>query len=166
MRLLEEFHTNGKIVRGFNLSFITLIPKKDKVITMNDFRLISLIGCVYKIISKILVERLSKVMDNIISENQSAFVRNRLIHDGVVILNESINEVKNKKLARIFFKIDFAKAYNSVEWGFLDDIMKILEFDVKWQKWIMECVSSAKVNVLVNGSPSGEFKLERERELR
>lgn len=78
------------------------------------------------------------------------FLLDRLIHDGVVILNEAIEEAKKKKVARIFFKIDFAKVYDSVEWGFLDDMMRILNFDVKWRKWIMESVSSATINVQVN----------------
>lgn len=53
---------------------------------------------------------------------------NRLINDGVVILNEAIDKAKRKKLARIFLKIDFVKAYDSVEWSFLDEIMRTMEF--------------------------------------
>lgn len=74
MKMLQEFHSNGKLVRGFNPSFIVLIPKKDDAESLSDYRPISLIGCSYKILAKILASRLSKVLDGLISENQSALI--------------------------------------------------------------------------------------------
>jgi hypothetical protein len=59
------------------------------------------------------------------------------------------------------FKVDFAKAYDSVDWGYLDDVMRLMAFPTLWQKWIKECVGSASASVLVNGSPTEEFSLER-----
>lgn len=67
-KLMSEFHTNGRLVKGLNSSFVTLIPKKEDAIELGDFRPISLINGVYKIISKILAKRLSKVLDGVISE--------------------------------------------------------------------------------------------------
>lgn len=156
-KMLDEFHTHGKLVRGLNPSFIVLIPKKEDVSCLSDIKPISLIGCSYKIMAS----KLSKVLDLLISVNQRAFVGKRNILDGVVILNEAIEEAKKKKLKRIFFKIDFAKAYDSVDWGFLDHMLEKFNFCRKWRKWILEYISSAHASVLINGSPSGEFQLDR-----
>ncbi|XP_057810311.1 uncharacterized protein LOC131024792 [Salvia miltiorrhiza] len=161
VQVMAEFHANGKIPRGCNTSFVVLIPKKQEAGSIEEFRPISLISSLYKIIAKILARRLKEVMGSIISDNQSAFICGRFILDGVVILNELINEAKKKRLGRIFFKIDFAKAYDSIEWDFIDAMMELLNFDPQWRKWINGCLSSASANVLVNGSPSGEFSMER-----
>lgn len=161
LKLMEEFHSHGKIFKGLNPSFITLIPKKEGAQSLQEFRPISLIGCVYKVISKVLAKRLSKVLEGVISESQSAFIGGRQILDGIVILNETIHEAKLRKKKCFIFKIDFEKAYDSVIWDFLDDMMTVLNFDPKWRLWIKACVSSASASVLVNGSPSAEFKLEK-----
>ena len=67
---MEEFHRNGKLVRGANNSFIMLIPKKDSPLTLGDHRPISLIGCIYKVLSNVIVNRLKKVLDPLIFEIQ------------------------------------------------------------------------------------------------
>lgn len=126
--MLGEFHTHEKLVRGSNPSFIVLNPKKEEALTLDDYRPISLIGCVYKVLSKVLVARLSKVIDQVISPNQSMFVSGRNILDGAVILNEAIMEAKKRRMNRFFFKIDFAKAYDTMDWGFLKLMMQFFNF--------------------------------------
>lgn len=79
----------------------------------------------------------------------------------MTVLNEAMDESKKRNLSIIFFKIDFTKAYDPVEWSFIDLMMEHFNFSLKWRKWIMECISSASAPVLVNGSPSDEFKLKR-----
>lgn len=127
--LLNEFHSNAKFVKGLNPLFVTLIPKKEGAQRLSEFRPISLIGCVYKVIAKILAKWLSKVVDSVVSENQSAFIGGRQIMDGIVILNEAIHEAKRRKKKCFIFKIDFEKAYDSVNWDFLDEMMTLLNFD-------------------------------------
>lgn len=161
MRFVGEFQEHGRINRGLNPSFITLIPKKEDAASLLDYRPISLIGSVYKIIAKLLSRRLSRVLDSIISEQQSAFVGGSNILDSVVVLNETIDEVKRMRSKAIFFKIDFAKAYDSIDWVFLEVIMRRFNFHTKWIAWIMECVKTASAAVLVNGSPTEEFSLGR-----
>lgn len=81
--------------------------------------------------------------------------------NGAIILNEALDEAKHNKIPRMFFKVDVAKAYDSVSWRFLEDMLKGFNFCGKWRKWIKACVESASAAVLVNGSPWGEFKLKR-----
>nr|GFA00490.1 RNA-directed DNA polymerase, eukaryota, reverse transcriptase zinc-binding domain protein [Tanacetum cinerariifolium] len=108
------FFHYGSIPKGCNSSFIALIPKIPDAKMVKDFRLISLIGSLYKIIAKILANRLVTVLGDVINEIQSAFVADRQILDGPFILNEDLQWCKLKKKQSFIFKIDFEKAYDSV----------------------------------------------------
>lgn len=92
-----------------------LIPKKDGPQSLNYYRPILLVGCLYKIISKTLASRLSKVLESVISNTQSSFWSGRHILDGVVILNEIVDETKKRKLSRTIFKVDIEKTYDSID---------------------------------------------------
>ncbi|GKV38651.1 hypothetical protein SLEP1_g46541 [Rubroshorea leprosula] len=161
VEFVQEFFRNGKLVRGINSSFIVLIPKKDNPIDLKDYRPISLIGSLYKIISKVLANRIKKVLPKLISGTQSAFLGGRQITDGILILNEVVEEIRRKKISSFIFKADFEKAYDSVNWDFLDEMMRRLGFGEKWRLWIKECLQTASISVLVNGSPTEEFKMEK-----
>ncbi|GLT87099.1 hypothetical protein SLE2022_051990 [Rubroshorea leprosula] len=158
MSFFKEFHRNGRLVSGLNSSFLTLIPKKLNAGNLKDYRPISLIGCMYKLLSKVLANRLKAVLPGIISESQSAFLGGRQLVDGVLVLNEVVEEVKRRKQSAFIFKADFAKAYDCVDWTFLEWMMDRLGFGIKWKGWIMECLSTSKISVLINGSPTEEFK--------
>ncbi|XP_071729080.1 uncharacterized protein [Rutidosis leptorrhynchoides] len=105
--------------------------------------------------------RIRKVIPNLIGEEQSAFTKGRYILDGVLIANEAINYLKKKKKKSLVFKVDFEKAFASLSWSFLLKMMKRMGFGVRWIKWIMACLSSASISVLVNGLPTNEFNIER-----
>ncbi|GLT52165.1 hypothetical protein SLA2020_255190 [Shorea laevis] len=158
---LVEFHENGKLVKGSNASFLVLIPKKDNPQSLGDYRPISLISSMYKIVSKILANRLRKVLDLVISPNQTAFIGGRQITDGIIITNEIIHEAKQSKKPMLVFKADFEKAYDSVNWELLAEMMNKLGFSTKWRAWIKECLSSATVSVMINGSPTKEFTISK-----
>ncbi|GJT95488.1 RNA-directed DNA polymerase, eukaryota, reverse transcriptase zinc-binding domain protein [Tanacetum coccineum] len=140
--LLDRDFTNkvslaqhGIIPNGGNSSFITLIPKIPNANMVKDFRPISLIGSVYKIIAKILENRLVTVLEDIVSESQYAFVKDRQILDGPFILNELVQW-----------------------WDFIDIILKKFGFGEKWCNWIGGCLRTSRGSVLVNGSPTPEFQ--------
>ncbi|GKV51294.1 hypothetical protein SLEP1_g57962 [Rubroshorea leprosula] len=133
MQFVKDFHTNRGLVRGLNSSFIVLIPKTENPIDLKDFRPISLIGSLYKIMAKLLANRLKGVMDNIISENQSAFVGKRRIVDGILVLNEIVDEIKRRKSDSFILKVDFEKAYDCVNWNFLNYMMEKFGFGEKWR---------------------------------
>nr|GEZ69772.1 RNA-directed DNA polymerase, eukaryota [Tanacetum cinerariifolium] len=119
---------------------------------------VSLIGSIYKIVAKILANRLVGVLDDIVNEVQSAFIADRQILDGPFILNEVIQWCKVKKKQVLIFKVDFEKAYDSVRWDFLDEVLRKFGFGDKWCKWIQCCLNFSRGSILVNGSPTEEFQ--------
>ena len=157
LRFLDEFHVNGIFPKGSNASFIALILKVVEPQMLNDYRPISLIGCTYKIVAKILANRLKKVMPLIIHERQTTFIEGRHMLHSVMIANEAVEEAKRCQKPRIVFKVDYEKAYDSVSWEFLIYMMRRMGFCNKWIQWIEGCLKSASISVLVNGSPSSEF---------
>ncbi|GAU51462.1 hypothetical protein TSUD_413600, partial [Trifolium subterraneum] len=94
-------------------------------------------------------------------ENQTAFVKDRQILDGILIANEVVDEARKLKKELLLFKVDFEKAYDSVDWSYLDTVMRKMSFPTLWRKWIAECVGTVTASVLVNGSPTVEFPMER-----
>lgn len=93
----KEFYDNGCLAKGINSSFITLLPKNENLGGVSDYRPISLIGSLYKILSKVLASRLKKVLPKIIGESQSAFIGGRNILDGILVSNEVVDWWKRKK---------------------------------------------------------------------
>lgn len=158
---VQEFFRTGIIPKGCNTSFIALIPKISNPMVVSDFRPISLIGAQYKIIAKVLANRLAQVIDSIISREQSAFIKQRQILDGPLMVNEVIKYCNRKKTKLMVFKIDFEKAFDSVSWDYLFRVMNFMGFSEKWISWIKGCLFSATASILVNGSPTCEYHINR-----
>jgi len=87
------------------------------------------------------------------------FVKSRQILHSILVANEVVDEAKKLNRNLLLFKVDFEKAYDLVDWNYLDDVMCKMSFPSLWQKWMRECVITA--TVLVNGSPTDEFSLAR-----
>ncbi|XP_071694930.1 uncharacterized protein [Rutidosis leptorrhynchoides] len=161
MKALDWFWDNCDISKGCNASFITLVPKNNVPLGLNEYRPISLIGCYYKILAKVLSIRIRKVLPSVIGYEQSAYLKGRYILDGSLIANEAIDYLKRKKKKSLIFKVDFEKAFDSLSWDFLLDMMNRMGFGIRWRKWIHACLKSASISILVNGSPTNEFLIER-----
>ena len=114
LRFFDEFHVNGVFSRGLNASFIALIPKVADPQELDEYRPISLIGCTYKILAKVLANRLKKVMHSIINERQTTFIEGRHMLHSVLIANEVVDEAKRGLKSCMIFKVDYEKAYDSV----------------------------------------------------
>ncbi|KAK3227435.1 hypothetical protein Dsin_007297 [Dipteronia sinensis] len=161
MRFIKEFHKDGTLVKDLNNTFLTLILKTLNPVSMGDFMPISLIGAMYKIFAKVLANLIKKVMHSIIGEFQMAFVKGRQIIDSFVIAEEIINMWKKDQVEGLLVKLDFEKAYDSVDHGLLDYMMECMGFGDRWRGWICNCISTPFLSVLVNGSPTSQFSLER-----
>ena len=143
---------------SLNHTYIALLPKTEKPKKVTDFRPISLCNVVYRIIAKAIANRLKLILPQIISPTQSTFIPNRLITDNVIIGYECLHKIRHSKGRRnglVALKLDISKAYDRVEWSFLDQIMEKFGFSNKWRSLIMSCITTAQFSVIINGTPKG-----------
>nr|GEZ24353.1 transposon TX1 uncharacterized [Tanacetum cinerariifolium] len=154
LECIKYFKSIGRLANGCNSSFIVIILKRNDPLGVGDYRPISLIGYVYKVIYKILSNRLARVIASVIIPNQTAFISGRQILDVILIANEIIIRASIEDTKLILFKVNFENAFNSVNWSFFLDIVRQIGSNPKWRSWIFLCLSSASISVLINGSPS------------
>jgi hypothetical protein len=161
--VLHFFHS-GSLDRAINKTHIALIPKKEHPESVSDFRPISLCNVLYKLISKVLANRLKLVLLDIISCTQSAFIPGRLITYNILAAFETLHTVQTRmwsKMDSMGFKLDMSKAYDRIEWPFLEAVMKRLGFAKQWIWWIMVCVRSVSYSILINRCPVGDIQPSR-----
>lgn len=109
MEVFEEFRERGIISEGMNATFIVLIVKKEGAMNFSDFRSISLVRSLYKIITKVLSMQLRIVMEVVVSSHQGAFVKGRLITDGIFIAKEMVDGRGRRKELGLVCKIDMER---------------------------------------------------------
>jgi hypothetical protein len=154
----------GEMPESWNDTVIALIPKVKNPKKVTELRPISLYNVIYKLISKVLANRLKVFLPEIISPTQSAFVPGRLISDNILIAYELTHHILNRKKGEKGFaaiKLDMSKAYDRVEWSFLGQMMEKLGFCQRWIQLIMKCVSTVSYRIKVNGALSESFEPER-----
>lgn len=119
MSALMEFHKSAIFYWRLKTTLLALIPKRVGASNISDYRPISLISSVYKWLAKLLANRLKQCLPQLISSNQSAFIKGRQILDGVLVANELVDSRVKSKVPGILFKADFEKAYDHINWNFL-----------------------------------------------
>ena len=158
MNVVLDFLNNGVMLPNLNHTSIVLIIKVKNPEKMSEFRPISLCNVIYKVISKVLANRLKQVLLDIISPTQSAFVPRRLISNNVIVAYEVLHSMharKKGKTGALALKLDVGKAYDRVEWLFLQGIMQKLGFLEKWIERVITCVTTTSFLILLNGKPYG-----------
>ncbi|KAM6550661.1 hypothetical protein CsatB_000469 [Cannabis sativa] len=156
--LVRSFFASGSFPPSLNETNIVLIPKKKNAEIMNDIRPISLCNVLYKIISKVLANRLKLVLPDVISETQSAFLPGRLISDNIMVSFEIMHYLKRKRLGKdgyMALKLDMSKAYDRVEWPFIESVLLRMGFDRRVVSLIMFCVSTVRYKVTHGGHSMG-----------
>lgn len=136
-----------------NSSLITLIPKKQDAFSPADYRPISLVHSFAKLVTKLLANRLSKELHNLVDVNQSAFVKGRSIHDNFKFVELAAKTLYRKRKPSLLIKLDISKAFDTVCWPFLLQVLQARGFGTNWRDWISVLLSSATTRVLLNGSP-------------
>ena len=160
--VVQSFFATGFLPKDINSTILALIPKKDEAIRMGDYRPISCCNVLYKVISKILANRLKKILPKFISTNQSAFVKDRLLMENVLLASELVKCYHKPTVSsRCAVKIDISKAFDSVQWSFLLSILSAIKLPDKFILWVKKCIELASFSVQINGELAGYFNISR-----
>ncbi|RVW53160.1 LINE-1 reverse transcriptase-like [Vitis vinifera] len=158
--LFKEFYEQSAFIKSINNTFLVLLPKKGGgggAEDLGDFRPINLLRGLYKLLAKVLANRLKKVIGKVVSIDQNAFVMGRQILDASLIANEVIDAWQKREEKGLIYKLDIEKAYDSLNWQFFMKVMRKMGFGSKWLGWMWSCISTDKFSMLVNGVPTGFF---------
>jgi hypothetical protein len=159
--VVEDTRSRGVVKNQLNNTFIVLIPKSNLPQQFADFCPISLCNLCYKIISKIIARRIRPILSRALSDEQLGFLKGRQILDAIGTAQECIHSIKTKHLQAILLKLDLKKAFDCINWNFLHLILLQCGFGVITTNWIMGCISSATLVVLINEEATKVFNCER-----
>lgn len=154
LQIVETSRTKGDILKAFNATFLTLIPKEEGADSPSLFRPISLCNVIYKIITKIIANCIKPLLPDLISEEQSGFVAGRQILDGILLVNEVVHSLRSTKKPGMLIKLDLAKAFDKINWAFIKAILTTFSFSSNLIQWIMGLISSSFFSILINGIPT------------
>lgn len=152
VKLLSDFHQTGKLEKSINSSFIALIPKVENPTNISEFRSISLVSSLYKIVAKVLSRRIKKVIGLLVSDTQCAFIEGQQIFDGILIANELIHSIRSKgrKRGNLIFNVLFGRSFSHLQ--FVDETILFLQAEERFvvnTKQILRCFevfSSLRIN--------------------
>lgn len=155
---VQEFFSSKRMLRKFNATTIALLPKVTGADRMSQFRPISLCSTVYKIIARILKNRLRRIIPEAVQLNQAGFVQGRLLCENVLLASELVAAFDRPgDTTRGCLKVDLSKAYDNVHWDFLDYVLQAMELPPLFRQWIKECVRTTSFSISINGELAGHF---------
>lgn len=149
-----NFLNEGVFDDQINYIYIVLILKVKKPVKPSDYRPINLSNVIYKIVSKVLANRLKEILPKNISKSQSTYIPGRLITDNIIVAYKALHSMKSRHRGKeweIELKLDISKAYDRIECACLEEMMRTLGFGEKWIAMTMTCVSTVRLSVLING---------------
>jgi hypothetical protein len=152
-RLAEDFHNGSVKLQNINGSYITLVPKKAVAVQVNDYRPILLTNVCMKFLTKVAANRLQGKILSCLHKNQYGFLRNRSIQDCLAWSFEYLYHCQASKKPIIILKLDFAKAFDTIEHEAIIQVMKHKGFSEKWLGWTREILSTRTSSILLNGIP-------------
>lgn len=159
--MVNDFYLRRLDIARLNYGVVTLIPKVHDANNVKQYRPICLLNVSFKTFTKLIMGRLTRVAKQLISPSQTAFIKDRFILDGAVILHEVIHELHSKKMSGVILKIDFEKAYDSINWNFVEEVMIRKGFSETLRGWIMDTVKGGRVCININGQNGPYFKTHR-----
>ena len=154
----SQWLSTGAFPLGLNNTLIVLIPKCENPSSMKELRSISLCNVLYKLVAKVLANRMKDVLCRLISLSQASFVPGRSITDNILLASEVLHRLKRRTRGRIgdvALKLVISKAYDRVDWGFLQFMLRKMGFAKQWISWLMLCISTVEYSVLFNGTVVG-----------
>lgn len=156
---VRQVCTNLVHIRQVNHTLLTLIPKCDNPSHIRQFRPIALCNVIYKIVTKVVAQRLKIIMPKVISEAQSSFVPGRHTTDNAIILQEMVHSMRllKGKTGYMIIKLDLEKAYDRVEWSFLQNTLEMLGIPCWMTSLILSCISSSSMSINWNGNCTDAF---------
>lgn len=147
-----DFLNTGKMLKEINSTIVTLVPKGSSPKSVMDYKSISCCNVLYKGISKVLCERMKILLPAIIDENQSAFVHSRYIAYNIIICQDLVKQYGRKSMAPgCLIKLDIKKAYDTVEWEFIDEMIQALNFPNDFRKLVMTCLTTLAFSLMIKG---------------
>ncbi|KAL0282278.1 UNVERIFIED_CONTAM: hypothetical protein Sradi_7266200, partial [Sesamum radiatum] len=159
LEAVGEFFRTGKLLKQINTNLLALILKMNMPTYVSDYRPISCCNVLYKAITKIIVKRIRRVLPLLINYSQNAFVPGRSISDNILLAQELLSGYNQTRLPeRCTLKVDIQKAYDSVEWDFLLEVLRLFNFPIHFITLIEQCVSTASFSVSLNDSIHGFSK--------
>ena len=153
--MIEDFRVGHCNMDQLNKAYIILLPKVEGAELIGDFRTISLSNSIYLIIAKVLANRLRLVLLALISPFQSAFLQGRQMSDSIVMAEEIVAAWRRDSTPGFPWKVDFSKAYDSIDWRFLWNVLWRRGFPETWVRWVKQFVSTPSFAILINGHPQG-----------
>ena len=161
LRMVKKSQSCFKLGGGTNSSFLALIPKEKGATSFSRFRPISLCNIGYKVITKVLANRLKVVLPLIIPENQGGFIKGRQISDNIILVQEGIHSSVKRKEKGVVIKLDLANAFDRVRHEFLFQVMTRFGFASGLLSWVKACISTPWIAPLVNGRAANFFQASR-----
>lgn len=154
MQAFEAFYQAD--MRGLtvlNKAIVTLLPKKEGAVDIKDFRPVSLVHGAIKIFDKVLASRLAAELPFLVGNHQSAFVKGRSIHDNFMLVQCTARRLHALREPAVMLKLDISKAFDSVQWPVLVEVLTAMGFGARWVDWICGLLATSSTRIMVNGTP-------------